>query len=625
MTDLSKLVVRLEAQSAQLLAELDKANNKIDRFASQTGKTLNKWAGGLLAVFSGKAILGFTKDVIDSADNLNDMAKKAGESVETISRLGYAASQSGSNLEGLATGLKLLAKNAAEAASGSKSALEPFKAIGVDVENASGKLKGQEQLLLELAEAFSQYEDGAAKSAVAQQIFGKSGEDLIPFLNQGAKGIKELEAEADRLGITISSKTAQAADDFNDSLDKLTKAAQGFVASNIGPGLNQLTDAFTLLAEQGGQAGRFSEQVTTGFKLIVDIGYSVYKTFDDIGNALGALGAAAVQFASGNFSQAREIIKQANEDQVQREKDANAFIDKLWEERANTVATAAGKSADAVEAADARVKKTLIFGGKSPLEEVDPTAKAIDLSPMEKFYADLDKLTQTQSERAVERYNEQRVAIQELYDTGRISLDQYTQRVKESQDELLPEFEVTAKKVQEIGVKTISEFDKALAQNSVDIISDALLSGFDQGVQGVLSSFANMLQKLAAQALAAQIGKKIFGTGENGDEGYLGLFLNAAGSYFGGGARAAGGATNPGVGYRINELGQEGFVPDRPGRVVSAAEMAAPPQVNVPLQVVNVDDPNKVPNFFKTQQGGQTFVNLLTDNRSAARQILQGA
>lgn len=628
MADLAKLVVRLEAQSAQMIAELEKANRTVERFATKTQQTLNKWAGGLLAIFSGKAILNWTKDVIDSQDALQDMAQKAGQSVETVSALGYAASQSGSDIDGLALGLKGLANTAADAANGSKTAAAAFDALGVKVTDKNGSLRDSRELLLDIAEQFSQYEDGAGKSAIATDLFKKAGADLIPFLNKGRDGIKELEAEADRLGITVSTKSAKAADDFNDSLDRLQKTTAGLVGGSLADGLAVFTEAFTQLADKGAGIERFAAQVETGFKLIVDIGYSVYHTFDSIGNSIGALAAAAVAFATGEFKQARDIIKMANEDQIKSEADANAFLDKLWSDRAATVANSANAAADAVVAADEKVKKTFIYGGakKSPVDEVAITgADKIEDSPMTKFYDELDKRTQTQSERAIEAYNEQRAALNALYEDGKISLETYDARLQESLDTLLPEFEVTAKKIVEIGQSTISEFDKAVAAGSVDIISDALLSGFDQGAEGILRSFATMLQKLAAQALAAKLAEKLLGA-NGGGGGWLDMGLKAAGNYFGfSGARAAGGAVNPGGMVRINEHGQEGFVPDRPGQVVSAAELAPRPQVTVPLQVVNVKDPSEIPKFFGTDAGGQTFLNLLTDNRSSVRQIIQGA
>ena len=61
-------------------------------------------------------------------------------------------------------------------------------------------------------------EDGAGKTALAIKLFGKSGADLIPLLNQGRAGIKELTDEAAKLGIVISTETAAKAEQFNDTL-----------------------------------------------------------------------------------------------------------------------------------------------------------------------------------------------------------------------------------------------------------------------------------------------------------------------------------------------------------------------------------------------------------------------
>jgi hypothetical protein len=50
--------------------------------------------------------------------------------------------------------------------------------------------------LLEVANAFQKMPDGARKSAIALKLFGLEGAKLIPFLNEGAKGIQALEDEA---------------------------------------------------------------------------------------------------------------------------------------------------------------------------------------------------------------------------------------------------------------------------------------------------------------------------------------------------------------------------------------------------------------------------------------------
>jgi hypothetical protein len=46
--------------------------------------------------------------------------------------------------------------------------------------------------MLALADAFAGMEDGGRKTALAMELLGKSGADLIPFLNQGSDEIERL-------------------------------------------------------------------------------------------------------------------------------------------------------------------------------------------------------------------------------------------------------------------------------------------------------------------------------------------------------------------------------------------------------------------------------------------------
>jgi hypothetical protein len=626
-TDLAKLVVRLEAQSSQLLSELEKSNRQIQRFASDTQKTLRKWSGDLVGFFSARAIAQFSSDVLKAQGDLVGMAERAGDSVEAISRLGYAADQSESNLDTLAKGLGALSDRAAEAAEKGGSSAAAFKKLGIDVKDNEGNLKRSTELFIEIAEQLSQYQDGTAKAALANDLFSKSGRELIPLLNKGADGIRELAEESDALGGTISQGAAEAADNFGDTLAKvgtITRGVMGQALQEVLPVLQMFADKQLEAAKNGETLSHASEVIAAGFKLLVNAGQIVGEVFDRVGSALGGAAAALVAVAQGEFSRAVEIIKEANLDHIENVKQTGAEIAAVWTATGSDIVASA-------QATDAQLKKTLAFGGNSDaVQEVQVTAKKMDKSAMEEFYSDLDDMTKTQSERAIEEYNKQKVALDELYNSGIVGVDKYNERIQEALDELLPEFEVTAKKVTETAESTMSEFEKAVAQNSVDIIADALTSGFDEGAEGILRSFAVMLQKLAAQALAAEIAKKIFGGdgstsgGGGGGGGWWQIAMNAAGSYFGGGAAEGRDNVPAGMSLMVGERGPEMWTPNVPGSITPMREMVGSPKVEVPLQINNINDPEQIPTFFRSNRGAQTFINLLTENASTARQILQG-
>ncbi|MER8491162.1 hypothetical protein NKH53_23270 [Mesorhizobium australicum] len=122
-----------------------------------------------------------------------------------------------------------------------------FDDLGIKVKDTTGKLKTNEQLLLEVANAFQKVPDGARKSAIALKLFGLEGAKLIPFLNEGAKGIQAFEDEAARLGIVFSDEQIKAAEAFNTALGDLKKTTAG-VLRQIGlifaPALTAGANAF---------------------------------------------------------------------------------------------------------------------------------------------------------------------------------------------------------------------------------------------------------------------------------------------------------------------------------------------------------------------------------------------
>ena len=74
--------------------------------------------------------------------------------------------------------------------------------MGISARDATGNLKEPLPLFLETADALSKVEDANLRSAIAQNIFGRSAIDLLPTLSGGAAGITDLQAKyADVVGL----------------------------------------------------------------------------------------------------------------------------------------------------------------------------------------------------------------------------------------------------------------------------------------------------------------------------------------------------------------------------------------------------------------------------------------
>ena len=181
---------------------------------TDTAKSVNGLLANLGVAVSVAGLTAMVKSAIDTGDALDEMSQRVGVSVETLSVWKPAAEQSGVSGESFEKGLRKLSTTMVQAATGSEEAARGFSAIGVEFKNQDGTLRGTDQVLLDLAERFKTMPDGAEKTALAVQLFGKSGAELIPFLNQGRDGINELSAEMRDLGVQMSGETAAQAGAF---------------------------------------------------------------------------------------------------------------------------------------------------------------------------------------------------------------------------------------------------------------------------------------------------------------------------------------------------------------------------------------------------------------------------
>jgi len=241
-----KLTIDIEARLAAFQDSLDQVKRSTEQMA--TGLQA-KFAGittaiaGLGTALAGAKFTGLVRDAIDAADQLNKLSQKVGVTVEALSELQYAGKLADVGTEALGTGLRKLAVNLQEGAAGSKEAQQVFQAVGIAVQDL-GKLS-PDQALGRIADAFANAADGAGKTAIAVKLFGKSGADLIPLLNQGAAGLREAGDEARRFGLVISADTARAAEAFNDNLTRLGSVTTAFandLAERVLPTLKRFTD-----------------------------------------------------------------------------------------------------------------------------------------------------------------------------------------------------------------------------------------------------------------------------------------------------------------------------------------------------------------------------------------------
>lgn len=268
------LVVKAGAFLAGMTAAERQANKSLTaiekrayKFGNAIGAGLK--AGAVLATAAVTALSVAVGQAIDNADSMRDLSIRTGIATEKLSEYAYAAKQTGTDIDGLSRGLKLFSKNIAEAADSGSGKGKLFSALGIEVKDAHGNLRQLDDLLPEVADRFKSLEDGTTKAALAQELFGKSGADLIEFLNSGSDGLEQFANKARELGIIITQQTADGADEFKDKLGDLKAIAAGVtlqIASGLLPQLNESADRLKELAQEGDLAGNAITVLSAGLR-----------------------------------------------------------------------------------------------------------------------------------------------------------------------------------------------------------------------------------------------------------------------------------------------------------------------------------------------------------------------
>ena len=261
---------RISAGAKQVSADLKKLGGRV----AGVGRSL-----ATLATAAAAPLAGMTLSFAAAGDNLDKMSKRTGVGVKALSELAFAAEQSGASLDSVEKGIRGMQRSLLNAEMGSKTATDALSALGLSVDELSGM--SPEDQFTKIADAIGDVEDPSKRAALAMQLFGRAGSELLPMMSENAEGIANLRKEANELGRTMTAEDAQAAAELTDAMNRVKSVLIG-VKNQIGAAL---APAMTYLADL---VARTSKAVVP---LIRENAHLV-KLFAAGAIAVGGLGAA---------------------------------------------------------------------------------------------------------------------------------------------------------------------------------------------------------------------------------------------------------------------------------------------------------------------------------------------
>jgi len=232
-------------QVTALQGKFKQVEGAANRLTSRMG-LLGGALGALAPVATVGGLAALVGKTIEAGDKFNDLSQRTGVSVESLAKFNKAAATSGTDIDAVAKSLGRLSKGLYETATTGKGATAAaLNTLGISAKDAAGNLKSADQVTLEIANKFKAMPDGVEKTALAVQLFGKAGAEMIPMLNEGGKAIESL-------SVKMTTAFAQKADEYNDKLATLGGKVGGLAAGitvALLPALDAVATVLTLVVD----------------------------------------------------------------------------------------------------------------------------------------------------------------------------------------------------------------------------------------------------------------------------------------------------------------------------------------------------------------------------------------
>ena len=236
------------------------------------------------AVAAATAMFGFAKFTADAGDHILHTSEMLGVNIEQLQRLQFAAKLANVSNEEFSNSLRFLGKNLIEAKKGTGDAIEAFRKLKLNPR----QFATSDEALRAISDRFHAMPEGPERAALAMQLFGRSGANMVPFLKEGSKAIDEAAAKADKYGIVLTKAQAEAGDKFNDTLEE-THAALTGIRNIVG---NALIPQMTLLLEA------FNDMVASNRQIIASKIQSVFTVLSRIIKIVAQAAAGALEIFS---------------------------------------------------------------------------------------------------------------------------------------------------------------------------------------------------------------------------------------------------------------------------------------------------------------------------------------
>jgi len=238
----NEVVVNIKADATKAKAAIGSFQERVKKAADSVRKM--GFAVGAMGAAVTFGLVGAANQTSVFQDRIGKLNKATGMSVETLQGLAHAAELGGVSLAAIDTSTRKMAKAISDADKGLATYLDIFTDLGISMDEMKGL--SMDEAFMKLGDAVAAIEDPIKRSATASELFGRSGQALVPLFEEGITGavggsIKMLKEYGQLTGV----EGIRASEAYRDALTNLGMAQAGLkttIGNVLIPELTRLAD-----------------------------------------------------------------------------------------------------------------------------------------------------------------------------------------------------------------------------------------------------------------------------------------------------------------------------------------------------------------------------------------------
>jgi hypothetical protein len=286
---------------------------------------LGKAAGGVVGALqatavtlagigvAGYGIQALVTSFAEFGDHIKKTSHLLGITTTGYQELSFAAKRAEITQDEFDRNMQRLSSTMVDVARGTGKAVPVFKALGLSVKDSEGKVKNLETFLPELADKLKGVTNANVRAAIVQEIFGDKAAAMSVMLEKGSAGLKDMAAEAHRLGVVLDGDGIEKAEAFKNTMEKLQSIFIGLrntLGVALAPALQKLgetlektilqnKDAIKAFAEGlAEQLPGIINAVVVGLGALLAIGSACAKVFVFLSDIFGTTNVTLALFAA---------------------------------------------------------------------------------------------------------------------------------------------------------------------------------------------------------------------------------------------------------------------------------------------------------------------------------------